>query len=185
MAKAKNVASVVLEETEPQETPRNPEAAAEAIGQLTFVEGQDDKQPTPDTPPTDRPKPRQTKAELAAKVQQQEAEIARLKEQAAANAPNVIDAMKMPLKLSFNAVGNIMASWKGEHWKLAEQETATLAEAWAPCIAPLLARHPESVMWAAAIGVTYSIAYPRINVDKQKALEAKNAAEGDEATVEE
>ncbi len=171
----RSVADALAGSKEPGEQPQpNPDAASEAIEHLTFTEQA--PKATELAPPPPKPK-RRTKAELEAEVARLQGEVTRQQEQAAANAPDVIAAMSAPLALSFKAAGGIMASWKGEHWNLAEQEAKLLGDAWAPVVGPLLAKHPEAVVWAAAIGVTYSVAYPRIQQDKTNALREKERRE--------
>jgi hypothetical protein len=178
MDKRESVAGVIDLETG-ERAPRDPEAATEALEAITFTE-----QPPTDAPPPlqaeapQAPKPkRRTKAELEADVQRLSGEIERQRQVAAANAPSLAQSMVNPLAMTFRSVGNIMAAWRGDHWRLDDKEVLTLGEAWAPCIAPLLANHPETILWAAAIGATYSVAYPRLQMEKTLAARAKVATD--------
>jgi len=167
--KPRSVADAIDLDVPSGDTPApNPEAASDAIEPLVFTE--EPAKPAPAIVPlAARPK-RRTKAELEAEVSRLQAEIERKQAEAAASAPDLIRAMVNPLMLTFRAAGNIMASWKGEHWKLPDDEAKLLGEAWAPCVGPVLSKHPEAVLWASAIAVTYSVAYPRIQMDRTLAL---------------
>jgi hypothetical protein len=157
----------VLEKEPGDAIPTNPEDASRAIESLTFT----------DKPPTDAPEAllatapvkqkRRTKAELEADVARLTADIERRNAEATANAPDLIAAMKHPLSLSFMSLFNVLATWRGDHWKKTKTEMDMLAEAWAPVAGPLLAKHPQTVLWASAIGVTYSVAYPSLQVEQQ------------------
>lgn len=172
MPRKETVADVIDLEPVGTTPPRNAEAASESIEQLAL--GSDAAEPPIENAPPVVIKPkRRTKAELEAEVTRLASELERQRQQQAANAPNLIKAMEQPLSLTFRSAGNIMAAWKGEHWKLQDAECSLLAEAWAPVVGPLLATHPEAVLWASAIGATYSVAYPRIQRDRTEAAKAK------------
>jgi hypothetical protein len=177
MDKRESVAGVIDLETG-ERAPRDPEAATEALESITFTEQPPTNAATPLQEVADVPKPkRRTKAELEAEVQRLSVEIEKQRQVAAANAPSLAQAMVNPLAMTFRSAGNIMAAWRGDHWRLDDREVLTLGEAWAPCIAPLLANHPETVLWAAAIGATYSVAYPRLQMEKTLAARAKVATD--------
>lgn len=181
---AKDVASVVGA-PEGDAPPRDADKASAAIESLVFTDKEGKPEESP--PPREReakPK-RRTKAELEAEVARLESEAQARAAHDAANAPNIIEAMEAPLSLTFHAVGGIMSAWKGPHWSFDDKECSLLAKAWAPCIGPLLAKHPEAVVWASAIAVTYSVAYPRIQQDKTLALAAakRDGEEPDSAEV--
>jgi len=157
-----------------EQPPRNPEQASDALEQVTFVA--DDNPPgdtgAPPPPPRDvRPK-RRTKLELEAENARLVAEVEKARAAVAANAPSLIDGMRRPLSVSFGALFNVLASWRGEHWRQKPEVCDGLAEVWAPCVGPVIAQRPELVMWAAAIGVTYSVVYPSIAKDKEIAAQA-------------
>lgn len=181
MAK-KAVADVIdLDVDRPPPAPTDVDRARDGLASISFADdapqaepGQP-TQPAPEQPlPLARPK-RRTKAELEEDVRRLEADLAKAK----ATQPTTVDMMKPALQLTFAAAGRILTAWRGEHWSLKDDETKLLSEAWAPCVAPFLAQHPETVIWAAAIGVTYSVAYPRLQVDRAK-VEALAAAEAEQ-----
>jgi len=171
----KKVADVIDLETGPPNGDTNPEGAADALGELQFVdEAKPGAEPQP-RPAIDIKKKRQTKAELEADNARLHAELDAQKQQAAANAPGLIDSMKPALSLTFRAASGIMATWKGPHWRFEDAECTLLADAWAPCVGPMLAAHPEAIVWAAALGVTYSVVAPR--VQKERELQEKKKLE--------
>jgi hypothetical protein len=156
----------VLEKETGTAPPVDPEAAVDAIADLTFTDTP--AKDAPDTPKPVSPKlKRRTKAELEAEVARLESEAARVQAERAAQAPDLIAAMKRPLTLSFTSLFNVIATWRGDHWKRPAAEMEMLGEAWAPCVGPLLANHPNAVLWASAIAVTYSVAYPALQVEQQ------------------
>jgi hypothetical protein len=157
----------VLEmETPGAAPPTDPEAAADAIADLTFTDKPEADAPETLTKPAPKPK-RRTKAELESEVARLTADAERAKAERVAQSPDLIAAMKRPLTLSFTSLFNVIATWRGEPWKRPAAEMEMLGEAWAPCVGPLLANHPNAVLWASAIAVTYSVAYPALQVEQQ------------------
>lgn len=167
------------------QTPPDPEKAADALADLEFTSGAPEGGTAPSVVEPDAPaKPakRRTKAELEADNARLAAEVERQKAAMAANAPSLIEGMKVPLALTFEAASGVMVAWRGEHWKIASDKLKLLADAWAPCVAPLLAKHPEAIVWAAALGVTYSVVYPCIQAERTIEQRKKEAAHTGEQT---
>lgn len=161
-----------------EQPPRNPERASDALEQVTFGAPLSDTEPTigetdaPAPPQRDARPKRRTKLELEQENARLVSEVEKARAAIAANAPSVIESMRKPLSMSFGAMFNVMATWRGEHWKQAPETCDTLADVWAPCLGPVLANRPELLMYAAAIGVTYSVVYPSIAKDKELAAQA-------------
>jgi len=147
----------------------NPEQARDALSGIEFTGEPAAPAPPSLVAPPPRPK-RRTKAELEAEVTRLEQIQKEREAAAAATAPDLIKAMVQPLAVTFKAAGAIMAAWKGDHWNIREEECTMLGEAWSPVVGPLLANHPEAILWASAIAATYAVAYPRIQIDKTLAL---------------
>jgi len=182
MPRPNTVHDVLLEGApEGAPAPANPEQAQESLEQLQFL-GKPPEKMSNIPVAAERPK-RRTKAELEARVAQLEGDIQSQQAAAQAKAPELIDAMKAPLKLTFTAVFNVMASWKGEHWKASESDVSLLAEGWAPCVGPLLSKYPEATLWAGAIACTYAVVYPRVQMDRTKAVEKAEAEKKAQAEI--
>jgi hypothetical protein len=158
----------------PGETPRDPEKAADALGGIEFLDGEGNPtdKPQPPTPatgtaPTPRAPAKRTKAELQAEVDRLASEVERHQKQAAANAPDIVEAIKTPLRVTFEAAFEAASAFRGEHWKLKEGQAEALAAVWAPVVGPLVASHPELVVWSGAIAVTYGVVVPRVKRDRE------------------
>jgi hypothetical protein len=75
----------------------------------------------------------------------------------------MIATAKNALRASFSGAFYMAATLREEpHWALSEKEESILAETWAPCIAMALGKHPELILWAAAVGTTYTVIAPRV-----------------------
>lgn len=159
-----------------EQPPRNPERASDALEQVAFTSDEPqapgDAADAPAPPQRDTRPKRRTKLELEQENARLVGEVEKARAAIAANAPSVIESMRKPLSMSFGAMFNVMATWRGAHWKQAPETCDTLADVWAPCLGPVLANRPELLMYAAAIGVTYSVVYPSIAKDKEIAEQA-------------
>ena len=156
----------------PLSSPPNPEAATDALASALppMEDGTVPKAPPHFAPPPSAPPKRRTKAELETALAAAEAENARLA--AVAAMPEAAAVARAPLALTFRAAFSALASFRGEHWALAEKEGDLLAEAWAPVVGPAIQNNPQAVIWASAIAVSYSVVAPRLKTDKDKAEKA-------------
>lgn len=75
-------------------------------------------------------------------------------------------AMVVPLGMTFRSAFSLVSRFRGEHWKLDDNEAKTLGEAWAPVVAPLLAENPGAILWVAAIGATSEVVGPRLALER-------------------
>lgn len=143
--------------------PPNPDAAQDAL----HLPSDDTNAPKASVAePAARPR-RKTKVELEAEVTRLTAEVKAAQEKAQASAPDMLTASRNAMKATLAGGFGMAAMLRGEeHWRLSEREEALLADAWAPCIAMALGRHPEIVVWAGAIGVTYTVIAPRVMVSR-------------------
>lgn len=84
------------------------------------------------------------------------------------------------LTTGFGVLFEIVASRRGEHWRLTRPEAERLGMAWGEPLAPLLARHSQYVPWAVALLATSGVLMPRLAVDADKLA---NAEEGNAKTA--
>lgn len=112
---------------------------------------------------------RRTKAEL---------EAARKKEQGGDVPPAGPDPEDMKrataaLAISFRAVGALLASKRGEHWRLKDEECDTIGAAWATVLAPYLPRVGAAMPLVSAAVITWTVVQPRIEEDGRQAAKRK------------
>lgn len=86
-----------------------------------------------------------------------------------------LERCKLALAGMFGVLGKIVASRRGRHWELTDEECSALGGAWTAALAPYLSKMGAAVPWAAAAAVTYAMAVPRLKVDQELAA-AKEAA---------
>jgi len=79
------------------------------------------------------------------------------------------------LTTGFGVCFEIVASRRGEHWRLTKEEAGRLGMAWSEPLAPLLAKHSQYVPWAVALLATSSVLLPRLQADSAKLENAENA----------
>jgi len=79
------------------------------------------------------------------------------------------------LTTGFGVFFEIIASRRGDHWRLTKDEAARLGNSWAEPSAPFLAKHSQYVPWAVALLATSSILLPRLQADSAKLENAENA----------
>lgn len=127
----------------------------------------------PPAPPVepDLPPRRQRKAKKSAEPQ-----AAPVAEQAA---PPISDddkrALAGLLTTGFGVCFEIVASRRGEHWRLTKDEAGRLGAAWTEPLAPFLAQHSAYVPWAVALLATSAVLMPRLQADSSKLENAENA----------
>lgn len=129
--------------------------------------------PPPPPPPDDLP-PRRRRGK---KAQQQAPETPAATETVAA-APISDDdkrALAGLLTTGFGVCFEIIASRRGEHWRLTKDEAGRLGSAWTEPLAPLLAKHSQYVPWAVALLATSAVLMPRLQADSSKLENAENA----------
>ncbi len=124
--------------------------------------------PLADVPEGEAPKPkrkhtRRTRAQIAAD------EAA-----AAEQGPPPVSAEDMErtvtaFAVTFRAVSAGIASRRGEHWRLTDEECGTLGKVWADAVAPYLHKVGPAVPWVSAAVVTWTVFQPRITADQEKA----------------
>lgn len=79
------------------------------------------------------------------------------------------------LTTGFGVCFEIVASRRGEHWRLTKDEAGRLGAAWTEPLAPLLAKHSQYVPWAVALLATSAVLMPRLQADSSKLENAENA----------
>jgi len=79
------------------------------------------------------------------------------------------------LTTGFGVCFEIIASRRGEHWRLTKDEAGRLGSAWTEPLAPLLAKHSQYVPWAVALLATSAVLMPRLQADSSKLENAENA----------
>ncbi len=118
-----------------------------------------------------------TRKEMASRLQELEAiaEVTPVKE-GAPGAPEASQGIPLEAleKIATDALGRTLgvvsdvgARMRGEHWRLKPEERDALAGAWAPILAPYLVNAGAWLPWVAALSVTGSIVWPRVERDMQ------------------
>lgn len=111
--------------------------------------------------PEKKKRHRRTKAEL-------EAERKKLAPPDAAQAATDAEDLKratVALSISFKAIGALLASKRGEHWRLKDEECDTVGAAWATVLAPYLPRVGAAMPIVSAAVITWTVVQPRIEED--------------------
>ncbi len=133
---------------------------------VPILSGDAPGQPVPLAEPGGKKKRvRRTKAEL---------EAARLKEKGTTVPPPGPDPEDMKrataaLSITFRAIGALVSSKRGEHWRLEDKECETLGAAWAGVLAPYLPRVAQAAPVLSALVITWTVAQPRIEEDQRQA----------------
>lgn len=110
-------------------------------------------------PPAKRKRVRRTKAQMAAAR-------GAVDTPPAGPSPEDKAHLSNALGLGFDTAGRILASARGEHWRLSHDECRALGDAWAEALAPYLGQTgPYMPLFAAAL-VTVGVAAPRIVQDR-------------------
>jgi hypothetical protein len=79
------------------------------------------------------------------------------------------------LTTGFGVCFEIVASRRGDHWRLTKDEAGRLGAAWSEPLAPLLAENSKYVPWAIALLATAGVLTPRLQADSSKLENAENA----------
>ncbi len=140
--------------------PERPEVPGETAGS---------EPPTSD--PTESPEPTKAKRKRRTKAQvEQDRAAAQAEAQAAAQAATVEQRAHLAkaLGLGFDAVGRILETARGPHWRLREEETAALGSAWADALAPYMGDMAAHAPMLAAVLVTVGVAAPRVMEDRKR-----------------
>lgn len=81
------------------------------------------------------------------------------------------------LTTGFGVCFEIIASRRGEHWRLTREDATRLGVAWSEPLAPFLAQHGAYIPWAVALLATSAAIMPRLQADADAATlrNAENA----------
>lgn len=101
-----------------------------------------------------------------------EARIAELEAAKDAEAGKAIAGM---LAKTFDLGAKLLARKRGDHWRISEEEAATLGEAWAAPLTPYLAQLAEYSPWIVAAMATVNVVAPRLIAEAEIA-EGKSVA---------
>lgn len=118
-------------------------------------------------PEAKRKRHRRTKAEIEAE-----------RKKTAAPAPTGPDPEDLKratvaLSMTFKAVGAVVSSKRGEHWRLEDKECDTLGGVWAAVLAPYLPRVAAASPVIFALATTWMIIQPRVEADAREAARRK------------
>lgn len=83
------------------------------------------------------------------------------------------------LSLTFKALGAVVATKRGDHWKLEQVECDSLGAAWAAVLAPYLERYGQAVPIVGALAITWGVAQSRISEDQRRAALRRSVAQSD------
>lgn len=175
---ASAVGATTLEEVLPTAEPitpaeiPNPVAAEHAAELARVLDDQEQPplspelgpEPAPPAPPRNkggRPKGSKTKTRTPTTAITEEPEPAVRQDPVA--------AVRGSLEFSFRAVGRMIATFRGQHWVLSDEEVKELAAVWAPVLAPYLEQSGEALKWVTAGMLTWGIVQPRLAKDKELA----------------
>lgn len=85
------------------------------------------------------------------------------------------------LTTGFGVCFEIVASRRGDHWRLTKDEAGRLGAAWSEPLAPLLAENSKYVPWAIALLATAGVLTPRLQADTSRLENAENAGTATQA----
>jgi hypothetical protein len=82
------------------------------------------------------------------------------------------------LTLALTLSSALMATARGEHWKLSPEEVEALSSAWAPIYAPYVHLTGRYIPWAGALLTSYQVLAPRVARERElaKLREAESLA---------
>lgn len=115
---------------------------------------------------------------LAAARAERDAARGEVSKLAAKNHEDAVNQLAMSIAVAGDLACTFMASRRGSHWKLAEDESKTFGNAWATCLAPYAETLAKAVPWVIAVGVTAGLFKTRIDIDAEnvKRLEEEERA---------
>lgn len=119
----------------------------------------------PDLPPRKRRKRQESTAATAEPIREAQPVISDEDKRALAGL----------LTTGFGVCFEIVATRRGEHWRLTREEAGRLGMAWSEPLAPLLSKHSQYVPWAVALLATSAVLMPRLQADSSKLENAENA----------
>lgn len=79
--------------------------------------------------------------------------------------PQDLAAVSGALALGFRLVADLVARRRGAHWTISPEEARGLGDAWAAALAPYLSAVAGALPWALALGTTYAVVAPRLELD--------------------
>lgn len=110
---------------------------------------------------------RRTKAEIEAERKKTAAAPA------AGPDPEDLKRATAALSMTFKAAGAVVASKRGEHWRLEDKECDTLGGVWAAVLAPYLPRVAAASPVIFALATTWMVIQPRVEADTREAARRK------------
>jgi len=135
-------------------------------------------EPPPPPPATENelpPRRRRTKKD----AEKQQAQTAEVQTPATTISDEDKQALAGLLTTGFGVGFEIIASRRGDHWRLTKEEATRLGVTWSEPLAPFLARYGASIPWAVALLATSGILLPRLQQDADKLENAENAGRVD------
>lgn len=140
------------------------EIPAESLPSLEETLAITDPEPEADEPgaPTaEEPKRRRRRRKQAAKVEDAEPVNPMPSEEE-------IAAMGKVLGLGFRTIFAMVASRRGDHWRLDDNETATIGQAWSVACAPYFHHAGKYLAFATAAITTVGVVSPRLDEDARR-----------------